>query len=176
MDARIGELFSAHSAMVLRVCVRYVGDRAQAEDLLQEIFLKVDRSLAGFEGGSAMGTWIYRIAVNACLDHLRGRRRRHEVPLQDLDALVVHNAVSGGDRELARIDLERILGEAQPEMREFLFLTRLEGLTYQEASMVTGRSAEAIAQAVSRFLRHSTILGRIRGTLKARRMAGRRKE
>lgn len=158
MEAGIEEIFKAYSAMVYRVCLRYVRDREEAEDLTQEVFLKVDRGLAAFKAGSAVSTWVYRIAINTCLDHLRVSKRRAEL-LQEcaFDAAVLRNLSTGGDRELARIDLDRLLRNAKPEVREYLFLTQLEGLSYEQAAEVTGKSAVAIAQAVSRFRKSSKV-------------------
>lgn len=151
MEEGIEKLFKAYSEMVYRVCLRYLGDEAEAEDMTQEVFLKVDRNLAGFQGGSAVSTWIYRIAVNTCLDSLRSSKRRAEFAITYLDEVVVRNLSSGGDRVLARIDLERLLEEVKPEVREFLFLTQLEGMSYEDAAAMTGKNVFAIAKAVSRF-------------------------
>jgi RNA polymerase sigma-70 factor, ECF subfamily len=158
MEAGIEEIFKAYSAMVHRVCLRYVRNREEAEDLTQEVFLKVDRGLAAFKAGSAVSTWVYRIAINTCLDHLRVSKRRDEL-LEEcaLDEAVLRNLSFGGDRELARIDLDRLLRHAKPEIREYLFLTQLEGLSYEQAAEVTGKSAFAIAQAVSRFRKSSRV-------------------
>ena len=162
MDEGIEGLFKAYSGMVFRVCMRYVsGDREEAEDLTQEVFLKVDRSLAGFQGGSTVSTWIYRIAVNTCLDHLRSIKRRAELSANVLDEVVVANMSSGGDRELTRIDLNRLLDQVKPEVREFLFLTQLEGMSYEEAAVVTGKKVDAIAKAVSRFKKNASIRYRL---------------
>lgn len=150
MDDRLEELYRAYSPMVFRVCSRYLKDREEAEDMAQEVFLKVDKGLASFQGGSAVGTWIYRVAVNVCLDHLRLHRRRADLLAGELDQGVVDN-LSAGDRELARIDLDRILSQADPDLREFLSLTCLEGLSYAEAAEVTGHGVLAVTKAVSRF-------------------------
>lgn len=150
MDDRLEELYRAYSPMVFRVCSRYVKDREEAEDLAQDVFLRVDKGLAGFQGGSAVSTWIYRVAVNVSLDHLRLARRRADLLVAGLDDGVVAN-LSAGDRELARIDLDRILSQADPDLREFLSLTCLEGLSYAEAAEVTGQGLVAVTKAVSRF-------------------------
>lgn len=137
--------------MVFRVCMRYTGNRQESEDLTQEVFLKVDRGLSGFSGHSTVSTWVYRIAVNLCLDNLRAKKRRGEIDLESLDSIVVENLGKNSDRELARIELERILDQVNPDVREYLLLTQGEGMSYDQASAVTGKSASAIAKAISRF-------------------------
>ena len=64
-------IYRRHSPSVYNLAFRMVGDRAEAEDLLQEIFLQAHNKLSTFEGRAAFGTWLYRLAVNRCLDHLR---------------------------------------------------------------------------------------------------------
>ncbi|MDB5104836.1 MAG: polymerase subunit sigma-70 [Fibrobacteres bacterium] len=137
--------------MVFRVCRRYIHDRDEAEDLTQETFLKIDRHLESFREDAQMSSWIYRIAVNTCLDHLRTRKRRASLAEEHFDPAVEANLTGAGDRELAKVDLDRILGEIKPEIRQILFLTLAEGLTHKEAGGVVGKSQEAIAKILSRF-------------------------
>jgi RNA polymerase sigma factor (sigma-70 family) len=76
MHPEIEGIFKAHSPMVFRVCLRYAKDREEAEDLTQDVFLRIDGSLETFARNSKLATWIYRIAVNICLDYLRSSKRR----------------------------------------------------------------------------------------------------
>ena len=151
MECKLEGLYKIHSVMVFRLCLRYVANREDAEDLTQDVFLKVNRSLNGFQGASSIGTWIYRIAVNSSLDYLRGLNRRKDLYANHSRDMDEGNSHSGGDKELARIDLERLLRQMKPEVREFLFLTRLEGMDYQEAARKLGKSIDVIAKAVQRF-------------------------
>jgi len=70
------ELIDRYQASLVRVAMMYVGSRAVAEDVVAETWLGVLRGIDGFEGRSAMRSWLYRIATNVCLDQLRGRQRR----------------------------------------------------------------------------------------------------
>ena len=70
------ELYRLHAPRVYSLACRMTGRRADGEDLLQEIFLLVFRKLESFKGEAALGTWIYRLATNCCLDFLRSRKRR----------------------------------------------------------------------------------------------------
>lgn len=69
------EIYERFQPGVLRFLSRLVG-KEEAEDVAQEVFLRVDRGLGGFRGDSSIGTWVYRIARNAALDHLRSRPAR----------------------------------------------------------------------------------------------------
>ena len=134
--------------MVFRICSRYCPDRQEAEDMTQETFLRLDRKLSSFRGDSDLGTWIYRVATNVCLDYLRSRKNRSRLTVDYFDSLVIRNLDSGGDRVLAKIELDRILSHFRPSVRQMLFLTLAEGLSYREAAEVMGLSREAIAKAV----------------------------
>lgn len=151
MPPDLESLFREYSGMVFRLCLRYMGDRAEAEDLTQEIFLKVNSTLSGFRGESSHGTWIYRIAANTCLDHLRMHKRRSALAENHYNRYVFENLSAAGDRELARIDLEKILDEVNPDIRQILFLSLAEGLSHEETGRIMGKSTAAVAKAISRF-------------------------
>src|SRR5436309_14444166 len=70
------ELYRAHAGRLYSLACRMLGNPADAEDLLQEIFLAAHRKLDGFRGDAALGTWLYRLATNQILDHLRSRAAR----------------------------------------------------------------------------------------------------
>src|SRR5262245_46840497 len=73
-DAAFEELYRQYAGRLFNLAWRMAGSSYAAEDLLQEIFLAVHRKLGGFRGESSLGTWLYRLAVNHCLDYLRGRQ------------------------------------------------------------------------------------------------------
>ena len=68
-------LVERHSRSVFRLAYRLTGREEDADDVVQETFLKAFRQLARFESRSSFGTWLYRIATNVCLNRIRGRRR-----------------------------------------------------------------------------------------------------
>ena len=70
------ELYRQHARRLFSLVLRMVGSADDAEDLLQEVFLQAHRKLAGFRGESTLGTWLYRLTMNHCLDHLRGRQAK----------------------------------------------------------------------------------------------------
>jgi RNA polymerase sigma-70 factor (ECF subfamily) len=83
-DRPFAELYSRHKEFIWQVCYRYSNDPQEAEDLMQEVFFKVYRSLHQFEGRSAFRTWLYRIAVNTARNEIRRKRRRvQESPAGD---------------------------------------------------------------------------------------------
>jgi RNA polymerase sigma-70 factor (ECF subfamily) len=152
-------IYPRYRDYVFRICSRYTRYREDAEDLTQEVLLKVVGRMDAFRGESGLSTWIYRVAVNHCLDHLRKRRREEKHLEVLLDEMVIRNLDSGGDRVLARIELDRILGRFRPVVRQILFLTLAEGLSHVEAAEVLGMSPAAVSKTVSRFRRKGRVDG-----------------
>ncbi|MDB5049010.1 MAG: polymerase, sigma-24 subunit, subfamily [Fibrobacteres bacterium] len=146
-------IYRSHLDFVFRICSRYTRSREEAEDLAQETFLRIDRNLARFRGDSQLGTWIYRITTNCCLDYLRKRKGLDKLSADYLDSLVVGNLSTEGDRVLAKVDLENILRQFRPRVRQMLFLTLAEGLSYRETGEVMNISREAVAKTVMRFMK-----------------------
>src|SRR4030042_5277507 len=84
------DLFEAHKSMVFNLCYRMLDNIQEAEDLTQDVFFKAFCSLSEFQSGAKISTWLYRIAVNSCMNH---RRRKRFKKLLSLDFLMER----GGD-------------------------------------------------------------------------------
>jgi RNA polymerase sigma-70 factor (ECF subfamily) len=156
------ELYRAHSGRLYSVALRMVGNTADAEDLLQEIFLSAHRKLESFRGESTLGTWLYRLAVNLCLDYLRSRtgRASHLTdPLDDEPALPEAAGRGLADRTISRMDLERALTQLPLGCRTAFVLHDVEGLEHREIGEVMG-----IAEGTSKSQVHKARL-RLRNLL-----------
>jgi RNA polymerase sigma-70 factor (ECF subfamily) len=145
------DLFRHYSNMVFRICLRYTKNREDAEDMVSEVFIKVGKGMADFRGEAKPMVWIYRIAVNHCLDHLRSRKSKNELDLDDLDTQALRTLEGHGDRCLAKITLNRILGKINPTTRRILFLSHVEGLTHSEIAKILGVTREAVTKKLHRF-------------------------
>ena len=158
-------LYRQHSGRLFSLAVRMLGNPADAEDLLQEIFLSAHRKLESFRGESALGTWLYRLAMNQILDHVRSRAARTGQMTDGLDDATVLADATGhrlADRAIARIDLERALAELPEGCRAAFVLHDVEGLEHKEVSEVLG-----IAEGTSKSQVHKARL-RLRGLLRRR--------
>jgi RNA polymerase sigma-70 factor (ECF subfamily) len=135
------EIYRRHAGRLFSLTCRLVGNPADAEDLLQEIFLSAHRKLETFRGESAFGTWLYRLATNLCLDHLRsraGRSRQLTDSLEDETGLF-DRATSGlAERAVTRMDLERALARLPEGCRAAFVLHDIEGLEHREVADVLG--------------------------------------
>jgi RNA polymerase sigma-70 factor (ECF subfamily) len=139
--AAFEELYRAHAGKLFSVACRLLGNAADAEDLLQEIFLSAHRKLDGFRGESALGTWLYRLATNACLDHLRSRAARMNQVTDALDE--EPSPAPPGSRGLAeqtvtKMDLERALAQLPEGCRAAFVLHDVEGLEHREVAESLG--------------------------------------
>ena len=129
------ELVRAYQHRVFGVAVRMLGDRAEAEEIAQEVFLRVYRSVGEFRGESKLSTWLYAIASRLCLNRLASSDRRQR--RADSAALLdVPSSTADASAELERGELETALREAiaaLPEERRIVVVLRdVEGLSYEE--------------------------------------------
>jgi len=139
--AAFEELYRAHAGKLFSVACRLLGNATDAEDLLQEIFLSAHRKLEGFRGESALGTWLYRLATNHCLDHLRSRAARMNQVTDALDD--EPSQANVGSRRLAeqtvtKLDLERALARLPEGCRAAFVLHDVEGLEHREVAEALG--------------------------------------
>src|SRR5215212_444415 len=156
------DLYRQHSGRLFSLAVRMLGNQADAEDQLQEIFLSAHRKLESFRGESALGTWLYRLAMNQILDHVRSRAARTGQLTDGLDDATVLADAGGhrlADRAIDRIDLERALSELPDGCRAAFVLHDVEGLEHKEVAQVLG-----IAEGTSKSQVHKARL-RLRGLL-----------
>ncbi|MBK5291904.1 MAG: sigma-70 family RNA polymerase sigma factor [Acidobacteriia bacterium] len=133
---------------IYNLVVRLLGDSSDASDVVQEVFLKVFRSIGNFRGQSSLKTWVYRIAVNETHNYRRwfGRRRGHEVGLEDeqfegmtLEQLLPDPGRSPFEATLdheTRTRIEQALARIKPAFRSAVVLRDVEGLTYEEIAEV----------------------------------------
>ena len=110
------------------------GTRADAEDLLQEIFLLAYRKLPEFRGDSTVGTWLYRLAMNRCLDHLKSRQTRASSATTTLDEEVMPGPRRVPDGGIKRLDLERAIARLPEGARAAFVLHDVEGFQHHEVA------------------------------------------
>jgi RNA polymerase sigma-70 factor (ECF subfamily) len=164
------ELVRRHHPRVFGLCVSMLGDRAQAEDAAQDVFLKAYRRLADFRGDAALSTWLYRVAANRCLDLLRRTTRRRE---ESWEAFVEREG-DGMKRLLAEPTAEaplvsedadlvrRVLARLPDEYRLILTLREVEGLDYRELTEALDCSMDSVKAKLRRARqRFREILGHI---------------
>ena len=136
-------LYRTHAGRLFGLLTRMTASAQDAEDLLQDVFVQAHRKLAGFRGESSLGTWLYRLAVNQCLDHLRGKHTRMARATDSLDADDAAEPVAVTPLvpdAVARIDLERAIAQLPPGCRAAFVLHDVEGLEHREVAEALGIS------------------------------------
>ena len=143
MDA-FEELYQAHAGRLHGLATRLLGSRVEAEDLLQEIFLLAYRRLETFKGDAALSTWLYRIAVNRCVDHLRSRGAKMADATTELDdnRSVPGERTDAGSAAVGRIDLERAIASLPEGYRAAFVLHDVEGFEHREIAALLGVSED----------------------------------
>jgi RNA polymerase sigma-70 factor (ECF subfamily) len=136
-------LVSLHEGMVLNLAARLLGDREEAKDIAQDVFLQVYRTLPRFEGRSTVRTWIYRIVVNQCCNRQRWWRRRRRAAACPLDEITAADeakmsAVSPAEGPFERLDRRERAGDGDSGPRAIVrpprgaAASRVEGLSCEE--------------------------------------------
>ncbi|HET9705786.1 MAG TPA: RNA polymerase sigma factor [Vicinamibacterales bacterium] len=135
-------LYRQHATRLYNLASRMIGGHGEADDLLQDIFLLAYRKLGSFRGESSLGTWLYRLAMNHCLDVLRNRQTRmgqQTDSLDEPDAMPVASPVPLVGA-VSRIDLERAIEALPPACRAAFLLHDVEGFGHQEVGAMLGIS------------------------------------
>lgn len=153
-DARAHEIiYRAFAAPVYSICLRFTRVPAQAEDLVQETFIEIMRSIANFRGEAALGTWVRRIAVSKALMHLRSAwTARGQSLADDWDDLtpgdVARHGVSSNPD--AALDLDAALARLPAIGRTVVWLHDVEGFTHKEIAALMGRTESFSKSQLSR--------------------------
>src|SRR4030095_14198389 len=137
------ELYQAHHARVFSICLRMTKNVSEAEDLTQEVFIHLFRSLGSFRGESAFTTWLHRLTVNHVLMHFRKRRVRTELTTED-GTLPVQVVAGTSDparmNVLDRILLSEVMRKLPNGYREAIILHDIQGLEHSEIAEMRRRS------------------------------------
>ncbi len=153
------QLVEKHQEKVFRVCLGFLKNPQDAEDLAQEVFFQVYKNARKFRGDSKVSTWIYRIAVNLCINRLRKEHRRRWLSSFEASSgsgkleQIPSNADSPESllerRERQKI-LNRALGALPSNQRIAFTLHRIEGLSHEEIAGVMECSVSAVESRIHR--------------------------
>lgn len=152
-ELAFNELIRAYDKRVFRLVLRMLNDRAEAEDVTQEVFITVFKAIDSFRGDSKLSTWMFRVATNHCKNRIKYLDRRARGKKSELDELSEHGAVESASMsssaQVARPDqqaeanqIETIvraaIAELDEDQRELVILRDVENLSYEEIQAITG--------------------------------------
>jgi RNA polymerase sigma-70 factor (ECF subfamily) len=159
-ESACAELVASHQRMVFGLALHLLGDRDEALDLSQEVFLRVFRTISSFRGQSALRTWIYRIVVNQARNRQRWWRRRHRSEQVSLDE---HLQQFGDMESVADMAPDRLLASKETaariwqaldrlpfDQRTALILREVDGLRYEEIAFSLGVAVGTVKSRLTR--------------------------
>jgi RNA polymerase sigma-70 factor (ECF subfamily) len=159
-QAAFAELVRSHQSRVLNLIYRFTWNRQDSEDLAQEVFLKVWKYARTFKGRSAFSTWLYRLAVNTCLNY-RQKKKSESEPLPLLGDLEAQTTAAGEEivsRERENL-LDKALNALPIRQKMALILANFEGKSYEEIAVIMEISISAVETLLFRARRNlATIL------------------
>lgn len=152
-EAAFNELVRLYQGKIYRLVLRMIGDPGEAEDLAQEVFVTVFKSIDGFRGDSKLSTWLYRVASNHCKNRIKYLNRRARGQKKELDEVADRDALESAtmntsaqihrpdDMATARqteVIIKQAIAELPDDQRELVVLRDIENMTYDEIQDVTG--------------------------------------
>ncbi|GAB4200046.1 MAG: RNA polymerase sigma factor RpoE [Sandaracinaceae bacterium] len=152
-EAAFTELIRLYEKRIFQLVLRMLQDRGEAEDVAQDVFLTVFKSIDGFRGDSKLSTWLYRIATNHCKNRIKYLERRARGKKTELDEVAEHDRVESASMsasaQLARPDqqaeanqmeaiMRRAIAELDEDQRELVILRDVENMSYEEIQEITG--------------------------------------
>ncbi len=129
-------IYRTWSDRLKSMAFNHLGNVSDAEDAVQETFLKIHRAASSYNGEAAFSTWLYRILINTCYDMMRRRRRRvQEAPIHDL---VAATRPSSSVDDAKRLTLRKLLAQLPEQKRTVFVLFEIEGLSHAEIAGILG--------------------------------------
>lgn len=156
-DSAFAELMKRHYRAIMNYIYRFTNDRNDSEDLAQEVFLRIYRSVNEYKPQAKFSTWLYKIATNVCLTEIKLKHRMNRVSLDELQEkkgdIKDSNSVSGYDfvnRRDIRSSIFQALNSISEKERTSIILCKYEGLSYDEVAEVIGCTVGAVKTYIHR--------------------------
>ncbi len=146
------ELYNEHAPGIRKLCLGYTGDGAMAEDLLQETFIAVWHNMEKFRGDAKWSTWIFRIAVNTCLSHLR--KRNHK--MVNMDELPLAGLADETHQKEQEVQLLYKCVSQLAEADRLIITMVLENKSYPEIAAITDISENNLRVKIHRIKKQLT--------------------
>ena len=141
------EIMIRYERQIYRVCYRFVENRDDAMDLAQDVFIKAFEHLQSFRRESSLKTWLYRIAINHCINHVK-KHSQDFVEVTENTSSVRASAHTHMEQQEQRDQFRRMVKHLPPKQKAILELRINEQLSYEEIARISGRSVSTIKASV----------------------------
>src|ERR1051326_7137370 len=141
------EIMIRYERQIYRICYRFVDNREDAMDLAQEVFIKAFEHLGTFRRESSLKTWLYRIAMNHCINHVK-KHSQEFVEVTEYTGSVKASVQSQLEDREQREHFRRLVKQLPPKQKAILELRINEQLSYEEIAKISGRSVSTIKASV----------------------------
>ena len=158
----IEQIYRNYGGMVYRRCLQILKTDADAMDAMQDVFVRVLRSIKHFRGQASPSTWLYRISTNICLNRIRDKGNRERLRREALEPVESTQPVETWSRDL----IVRVLSTYDRTTQEVVIYSIVEGMSYEEISAIMGCSVARVRKCMTRF--KSTVPKRVSTLLKER--------
>lgn len=148
-DVDIEKLYREYGDLVYGRCRSLLGNEADAQETMQEIFIRLMRYAPGFRGDAKPSTYLFKITTTTCLNRLRSRRRRKEDPVEELPPTASTDSMMA-DTQLRDL-LSVLLRDADERTTQAVVYHFVDGMTHAEAGALIGISAAAVRKRIARF-------------------------
>jgi len=158
-DLEFKELYETHRQKVFRLCMGYFkGNEEIAQDITQDVFIKIWKKQASFRGDAKITTWIYRITVNTCLMYLRTHKKKKEIKVDFISDMPDSSAADSKKEE----QLKKLYAciYKLDELNRIIILMILEGLSYAKIAEVSGVSEDTLRVRIHRIKKKLTNCGK----------------
>tara|TARA_R110001592_G_scaffold357763_1_gene661504 strand:+ start:15 stop:548 length:534 start_codon:yes stop_codon:yes gene_type:complete len=154
----IEEIYKEHNGLVYNLCLNYLQNIEDAEEVTQDVFLTIFKKQEGFKSNSSLKTWVYRITVNQCLDFLKAKKRKKRfgflIPIYDnSESYSYSNFEHPGvllENQEATEGLLKLINELPENQKTAIILKVIDELSQKEIAEVMGLSIKAVESLLSR--------------------------
>ena len=155
---RYGELIERYQGKLFAYLYRLTGNRDETEDLLQDVFIKAYKNLHSYDSSRKFSSWIYRIAHNEAVNHIKRRSLKRFIPWEDItatkDMLSMSSSAEGADvtqmREETRVEVDEAINRLPFKYKQVLALRYYSDKSYEDISEILGKPINTVGTLISR--------------------------
>jgi RNA polymerase sigma-70 factor, ECF subfamily len=143
--AALAALIEAHYEAIYRMAWRLIGTREEAQDVAQDVCVKLASAVGSFRSGAEFSTWLYRVAYNTAIDHIRARERLRRGERPDVAVLFEGRSAACAETTMAGHELWSEVRRLPPQQRDAVILVYAEDLTHAEAAAIMACTEKTVS-------------------------------